>query len=224
MIKSVKRLRQRSALYVNKQSNYQNSECMILGAQDQIIDAKNAISVLPRPKRKNMMLLSISRSFVNTVPFQLRNSNMVNIMRYVPWNLRLVIFVKKQLTWLIGKITIKNVAQRLTNATRVRIMLNLWTVKSMINLEDVKLLLNEKRKRRNKNKWKNTIGFTEKKSKRIWKNKKKKRRRPLEGKINNRMNLCKENKWSKWKQNKIECNKKLLNKDKENMIDLNKWI
>jgi hypothetical protein len=60
--------------------------------------------------------------------------------------------VKKQLTYLIGKIIIKNVAQRLTNAAHVMIMLNLWTVKSMINLEDVKQLLNEKRKRRNKNK------------------------------------------------------------------------
>jgi len=125
---------------------------MILVAQDKIIDVKNAINVLPRPKRKNMMLLSMSLLFVATVPFKLRNSNMVNIMILVPWNLKLVIFVKKQLTYLIGKIIIKNVAQRLTNAAHVMIMLNLWTVKSMINLEDVKQLLNEKRKRRNKNK------------------------------------------------------------------------
>ena len=75
-----------------------------------------------------------------------------------------MIFVKKQLAWLIGKITIKNVARRLTNAVHVTIMLNLWTVKSMIDLEDVKQRLNEKRKRRNKNKWKNLIGFKEKKS------------------------------------------------------------
>jgi hypothetical protein len=75
-----------------------------------------------------------------------------------------VIFVKKQLTWLIGKITINSVGQRLTNVAPARIMLNLWTVKSMIDLEDVKQRLNEKRKRRNKNKWKNLIGFKEKKS------------------------------------------------------------
>jgi hypothetical protein len=61
-------------------------------------------------------------------------------------------------------ITIKNVAQRLTNATLVKIMLNLWIVKCMIILEDVKQLLKEKKKRRNKNKWKNSIGFKEKKS------------------------------------------------------------
>ena len=72
--------------------------------------------------------------------------------------------MKKQLTSLIGKIIIKNVAQRLTNAAHVKIMLNLWIVKSMIILEDVKQQLKEKTKRRNKNKWKNSIGFKEKKS------------------------------------------------------------
>jgi hypothetical protein len=56
------------------------------------------------------------------------------------------------------------VAQRLTNAAHVKIMLNLWIVKSMIILEDVKQQLKEKTKRRNKNKWKNSIGFKEKKS------------------------------------------------------------
>jgi len=137
---------------------------MISDARDKIIDAKNVISVLLRPKRKNMILPSTSLLFVNIVPFQLQNSNMVNIMKLVPWNLRVVIFVKKQLTWLIGKITINSVGQRLTNVAPARIMLNLWTVKSMIDLEDVKQRLNEKRKRRNKNKWKNLIGFKEKKS------------------------------------------------------------
>ena len=132
--------------------SYQNSECMILDALDKIIDAKNAISVLPRPKKKSMMLASISLLFVNTVLFQLRNSNMVNIMKLVLWNLRVVIFVKKQLILLIGKITIKNVAQRLTNAAHVRIMSNLWTAKSMINMEDVRQLSNEKEKKMNKNK------------------------------------------------------------------------
>jgi hypothetical protein len=48
-------------------------------------------------------------------------------------------------------ITIKNVAQRLTNATLAKIMLNLWIVKCMIILEDVKQQLKEKSKRRNKN-------------------------------------------------------------------------
>ena len=57
---------------------------MILVAQDKIIDVKNAINVLPRPKRKNMMLLSMSLLFVATVHFKLRNSNMVNIMILVP--------------------------------------------------------------------------------------------------------------------------------------------
>ena len=57
---------------------------MILVAQDKIIDVKNAINVLPRLKRKNMMLLSMSLLFVATVPFKLRNSNMVNIMILVP--------------------------------------------------------------------------------------------------------------------------------------------
>ena len=56
---------------------------MILDALDKIIDAKNAISVLPRPKKKSTMLASISLLFVNTVLFQLRNSNMVNIMKLV---------------------------------------------------------------------------------------------------------------------------------------------
>jgi hypothetical protein len=56
---------------------------MILDALDKIIDAKNAICVLPRPKKKSMMLASISLLFVNTVLFQLRNSNMVNIMKLV---------------------------------------------------------------------------------------------------------------------------------------------
>jgi hypothetical protein len=56
---------------------------MILDALDKIIDAKNVISVLPRPKKKSMMLASISLLFVNTVLFQLRNSNMVNIMKLV---------------------------------------------------------------------------------------------------------------------------------------------
>ena len=63
-----------------------------------------------------------------------------------------MIFVKKQLILLIGKITIKNVAQRLTNAAHVRIMSNLWTAKSMINMEDVRQLSNEKEKKMNKNK------------------------------------------------------------------------
>ena len=56
---------------------------MILDALDKIIDANNAISVLPRPKKKSTMLASISLLFVNTVLFQLRNSNMVNIMKLV---------------------------------------------------------------------------------------------------------------------------------------------
>jgi hypothetical protein len=53
---------------------------------------------------------------------------------------------------LIGKITIKNVAQRLTNAAHVRIMSNLWTAKNMINMEDVRQLSNEKEKKMIKNK------------------------------------------------------------------------
>jgi hypothetical protein len=57
---------------------------MILGAPDKIIDAKNAISVLPKLKRKNMRLLSMSLLLVNTVRFKLRNSNMVNIMILAP--------------------------------------------------------------------------------------------------------------------------------------------
>ena len=56
---------------------------MILGAPDKIIDAKNAISVLPKLKKKNMRLLSMSLFLVNTVSFKLRNSNMVNIMKLV---------------------------------------------------------------------------------------------------------------------------------------------
>ena len=56
---------------------------MISGALDKTIDAKNALSVLLRPKRRSMMLLSMSRSFVNIVTFQLRNSNMVNILKIV---------------------------------------------------------------------------------------------------------------------------------------------
>ena len=63
-----------------------------------------------------------------------------------------MIFVKKQLILLIGKITIKNVAQRLSNAAHVRIMSNLWTAKNMINMEDVRQLSNEKEKKMNKNK------------------------------------------------------------------------
>ena len=63
-----------------------------------------------------------------------------------------MIFVKKQLILLIGKITIKNVAQRLTNAAHVRIMSNLWTAKNMINMEDVRQQSNEKEKKMNKNK------------------------------------------------------------------------
>ena len=57
---------------------------MILGAPDKIIDAKNAISVLPKLKKKNMRLLSMSLFLVNTVRFKLRNSNMVNIMILAP--------------------------------------------------------------------------------------------------------------------------------------------
>jgi hypothetical protein len=57
---------------------------MILGAPDKIIDAKNAISVLPKLKKKNMRLLSMSLFLVNTVSFKLRNSNMVNIMILAP--------------------------------------------------------------------------------------------------------------------------------------------
>ena len=60
--------------------------------------------------------------------------------------------MKKQLILLIGKITIKNVAQRLTNAVHVRIMSNLWIAKNMINMEDVRQLSNEKEKKMNKNK------------------------------------------------------------------------
>ena len=60
--------------------------------------------------------------------------------------------MKKQLILLIGKITIKNVAQRLSNAAHVRIMSNLWTAKNMINMEDVRQLSNEKEKKMNKNK------------------------------------------------------------------------
>ena len=60
--------------------------------------------------------------------------------------------MKKQLILLIGKITIKNVVQRLSNAAHVRIMSNLWTAKNMINMEDVRQLSNEKEKKMNKNK------------------------------------------------------------------------